>query len=120
MYTYVVYSAWVDDYDDENQGDPTIRRVSHWLLLLLALLMTFWLGLIVKVAMFQQRNHGNVDDFREDKVQQTTNFCWTRRRFRSDSWISTHDPHYLVWAKWPLVVCCLIHEKLRYVAEVFP
>jgi hypothetical protein len=72
LLSYVVYKAWTAKKFAEDEHDSVVRGTLLWLLLILVILMTYWLGLIVKAAVFQLQNRGNVDDIREDEVQQLT------------------------------------------------
>jgi len=63
MYSYVVYAALTDD-----QEDDATRITLKCLLVVLALLMTFWLALIIK-ATKHKINKGNADDIREEEYR---------------------------------------------------
>jgi hypothetical protein len=62
-YTYIVYSAWID-----LAGDPHSRHC-RYLLLLLAGLQTYWLGLIIQAVIRQKNNGGTIEDSRDDGIR---------------------------------------------------
>jgi len=71
MFTYVVYIAVVSQDDDNaDKEDATIRLLLKGMLVILAFLMVYWLGLILQAAAYQRFHRGNVDDIREDEVIQ--------------------------------------------------
>ena len=59
IYNYVVYAAWADLNND------WVNRGCQYLLILLVLLQTYWLVLIIRVAVIRAENDGNADDIRE-------------------------------------------------------
>lgn len=60
MFTYV---AWRGMVDFSNDG---VNLLIKGFLIVLVLLMKFWLWLIIRAAMHQVMNDGNVDDIRSD------------------------------------------------------
>ena len=70
MFTYVVYTAVVSHDEEEEKEDATVRLLLKGMLVILAFLMLYWLGLILQAAAYQRFNRGNVDDIREDEVIQ--------------------------------------------------
>lgn len=60
-YDYVVVAAWMDLSSD------FVNRGCQYLLLLLVVLQTYWLGLIVQALIRQKENGGKIEDIREEK-----------------------------------------------------
>ena len=58
-YSYVVYCAWMDLTND------MVNRGCQYLLNVLVVLQTYWMYLIVQVAIRQAENGGNAEDIRE-------------------------------------------------------
>mmetsp|Transcript_134296 Transcript_134296/g.199858 ORF Transcript_134296/g.199858 Transcript_134296/m.199858 type:complete len:333 (+) Transcript_134296:175-1173(+) len=62
-YNYVVYAAWADLSSD------WVNRGCQYLLLLLVVLQTYWLILIIRVAIRQAENNGNAADIRDEPAE---------------------------------------------------
>jgi hypothetical protein len=69
MYSYVVYAALTD----EHQEETTTRKILNTLLVVLALLMKYWLFLIIQAVIHRCGNKGKVEDIREYAGKEKTN-----------------------------------------------
>lgn len=65
MFNYVAYVILA--YDHQLTSSMPFRQVVFLksMIVVLVILMTFWLGLIIKAAIYQKSNRGNADDIRE-------------------------------------------------------
>ncbi|CAB9528451.1 LAG1 longevity assurance homolog [Seminavis robusta] len=71
MFSCVVYVVFQYDFNDYPEIPATAAFILKSMLIVLELLMTFWLVLIIKAAINQLSNEGNVEDIREDEFTTT-------------------------------------------------